>query len=136
VLLSGLELSGSVTYVDSRILEDSGLGQLAGTVGKKAPYVPMWRGSFVATYRPRQELAITLGGRYSGQQYSTVDNIDTNPNVFGGFDEFFVLDAHFNWNFYRHWALSGGVDNVLDRKYFLYHPFPQRTSVAALKLTL
>jgi iron complex outermembrane receptor protein len=133
VLIPGLELSGSVTYVDSRILEDTGLGQLAGTVGKKAPYVPMWRASFVATYRPHQDLAITVGGRYSGQQYSTVDNIDTNPNVFGGFDEFFVLDTHLNWNVYRHWALAGGVDNVLNRKYFLYHPFPQRTVEAELK---
>jgi len=133
VLISGLELSGSVTYVDSRILEDSGTGQLSGTVGKKAPYVPMWRATFVATYRPRKNLALTVGGRYSGQQYSTVDNIDVNPNAFGGFDEFFVLDTHLNWNLSRHWTLSSGVDNLLNRKYFLYHPFPQRTTVAEVK---
>ena len=28
---------------------------------------------------------------------------------------------------------SLGVDNVLDRKYFLFHPFPQRTFIAGLK---
>jgi len=130
VAVTGLELSGSVTYVDSRILEDSGTGQLAGTVGKKAPYVPMWRATLVATYRPTKTLAWTVAGRYSGQQYSTVDNIDTNPNAFGGFDEFFVLDTHANWTFLPHWSLSGGIDNLLNRKYFLYHPFPQRTTVA------
>jgi iron complex outermembrane receptor protein len=122
-----------VTYVDSRILEDNGQGQFSGAVGKRAPYVPVWRGTFVVTYRPERNLALSVAGRYSGQQYSTVDNTDTNPNAFGGFDEFFVLDTHVKWAFNRHWTLSGGVDNLLNRKYFLYHPFPQRTLVAEMK---
>jgi iron complex outermembrane recepter protein len=133
LLFSGLELSASVTYVDSRILEDSGQGQFSAAVGKKAPYVPMWRGTLVTTYRPSRALALTLAGRYSGQQYSTVDNTDVNPNTYGGFDEFFVLDTHANWRINRHWSLSGGVDNLLNRKYFLFHPFPQRTFVGELK---
>ena len=29
-----------------------------------------------------------------------------------------------------------GVDNVLNRKYFLFHPFPQRTFVGSLKYAL
>jgi iron complex outermembrane receptor protein len=32
-----------------------------------------------------------------------------------------------------HWSVSGGIDNLLDRKYFLFHPFPQRTFIAGLK---
>ena len=134
VLFSGLELSGSVTYVDSDIVSDSGQGQFTSAVGKRAPYVPVWRATFVGTYRPRHNLALTLAGRYSGQQYSTVDNSDTNPNTYGGFDEFFVLDARANWNLSPHWTLSCGVDNLLNRKYFLFHPFPQRTFVAGGKL--
>ncbi|HTP42565.1 MAG TPA: TonB-dependent receptor [Nitrospiria bacterium] len=135
MLISGLEVSGSVTYVDSRILADSGQGQLSAAVGKKAPYVPMWRATFAVTYRPVRSLALTVAGRYSGQQYSTVDNTDVNPDAFGGFQEFFVLDTHFNWKFARRWALSGGVDNLLNRKFFLYHPFPQRTAVADLSFS-
>ena len=134
VLTKGLELSASVTYVDSRILEDSGLGQFSTTVGKKAPYVPMWRGTFVATYRPIRNVALSVAGRYSGQQYSTVDNTDVNPNVYQGFDEFFVLDTHAHWKVSQRWDLSGGVDNLLNRKYFLFHPFPQRTVVVEAKL--
>ncbi len=133
VLFAGLDLSGSVTYVDSRILEDAGAGQFTTAVGKRAPYVPVWRGDFVVTYRPTKDVALTVAGRYSGQQYSTVDNTDTNPNVYGGFDEFFVLDTHENWKINRHWDLSAGVDNILNRKYFLFHPFPQRTIVSGLK---
>jgi iron complex outermembrane receptor protein len=134
VLVHGLALSGSVTYVDSTILADSGQGQFSAAVGKHAPYVPNWRATFVATYRPRQDLALTLAGRYSGRQYSTVDNTDTNPNVYGGFDDFFVLDTHVEWKINRRWNVGGGADNLLNRKYFLFHPFPQRTYVGELKL--
>ena len=62
-----------------------------------------------------------------------MDNVDTNPDTYGGFDEFFVLDTHFNYSIKNHWNLSGGIDNLLNRKYFLYHPFPQRTAVIELK---
>jgi len=33
----------------------------------------------------------------------------------------------------ENWSTSLGVDNLLDRKYFLFHPFPQRTFLASLK---
>ena len=133
VLVHGLELSGSVTYVDSRILENSGQGQFSSTLGKRAPYVPNWRATFAATYRPAAHLALTLAGRYSGRQYSTVDNTDVNPHTYGGFEDFFVLDTHANYTLNQHWEAEAGVDNVLNRKYFLFHPFPQRTVVAELK---
>jgi iron complex outermembrane receptor protein len=32
-------------------------------------------------------------------------------------------------------SLSVGVDNLLNRKYFLFHPFPQRTIVTSLNLS-
>lgn len=132
-LVPGLEVSASVTYVDSRILADTGSGQFQPAVGKRAPYVPMWRGTAVATYRLDHRLAWTVGARYSGQQYSTVDNTDVNPNAFGGFDEFFVMDTHLDWRLGARWTLSAGIDNLLNRKYFLYHPFPQRTEVTEVK---
>jgi iron complex outermembrane receptor protein len=133
VLIHGLELSGSVTFVNSRILENSGQGQFGSTIGKRAPYVPNWRATFAATYRPSNRLAITVAGRYSGRQYSTVDNTDVNPHTYGGFDDFFVLDTHANFTLSQHWEAEAGVDNLLNRKYFLFHPFPQRTVVAELK---
>jgi len=83
---SNLDLVGSLTYVDSAILENTGFGQFTSTIGKKAPYVPRLRASLVATYRAGKFLALSLGGRFSGKQYSTVDNTDTNPNTYGGFD--------------------------------------------------
>ena len=133
ILKSNIDLSSSVTYVDSAILNNSGVGQYSTTIGKHAPYIPRTRATFTTTYHTSKSLALALGGRYSGRQYSTVDNVDTNPDTYGGFDEFFVLDTHFNYSIKNHWNLSGGIDNLLNRKYFLYHPFPQRTAVIELK---
>jgi len=130
---SNFDISSSVTYVDSAILDNTGVGQYSSTIGKRAPYIPRVRATFNATYHTSKSLALALGGRYSGRQYSTVDNVDTNPDTYGGFDEFFVLDTHLNCSITNHWNLSGGVDNILNRKYFLYHPFPHRTAVVELK---
>ncbi|MBE1162689.1 TonB-dependent receptor [Dyella acidiphila] len=138
VLIQGLELSGSVTFVDSTILADPSFASSTGTTanGKHVPYVPRWRATAVATYRPSAAWAFTLAGRYSGKQYSTLDNTDNTSNVFGAFDRFLVFDAHVNYQINQQLSASFGIDNLSNEKYFLYHPFPQRTYVASLKFRL
>lgn len=138
VLVSGLDLSGSVTFVDSTILSNDSFASTTGTTseGKHAPYVPRWRATAVATYRPDAAWALTLAGRYSGKQYSTLDNTDNTPHVFGAFDTFTVFDVRAHYQINEHLAASFGVDNVTNQKYYLYHPFPQRTYVADLRLSL
>jgi len=138
VLLRGLELSGSVTFVDSTILSNDGFVSAAGisSVGKHVPYVPRWRATVVATYRPDAAWAFTVAGRYSGRQYSTLDNTDNTSHVFGAFDSFRVFDLRAHYQFNERLAASFGVDNFTNEKYYLYHPFPQRTYVADLKLNL
>ncbi|GAB2576203.1 TonB-dependent receptor [Dyella jejuensis] len=138
VLMQGLQLSGSVTFVDSTILSDDNFVSTTGSTadGKHAPYVPRWRATAVATYRPTLAWAFTLAGRYSGKQYSTLDNSDNTSNVFGAFDRFLVFDAHVNYQVNQQLSASVGIDNLTNEKYFLYHPFPQRTYVASIKFTL
>jgi iron complex outermembrane recepter protein len=138
VLIQGLELSGSVTFVDSTILSDDSFASTAGTTadGKQVPYVPRWRATAVATYRPTAAWAFTLAGRYSGKQFSTLDNTDNTPNVFGSFDKFLVFDAHVNYQINAQLSASLGIDNLTNEKYFLYHPFPQRTYVGSIKFSL
>ena len=50
-----------------------------------------------------------------------------------GFAGFFVVDAKVRYKIDKHWVAAGGVDNLTNQAYFLYHPFPQRTFVANLK---
>jgi iron complex outermembrane receptor protein len=44
-----------------------------------------------------------------------------------------LADAHASYGVSRHWSTSLGADNLFNRKYFLFHPFPQRTFVGNLK---
>ena len=67
--------------------------------------------------------------------YTTLDNADVkNPNVYQGFTGWFQLDTRANYTSGR-FAVSAGIDNVNNRTYFLFHPFPQRTFVGDLKFT-
>ncbi|HTI18876.1 MAG TPA: TonB-dependent receptor [Trinickia sp.] len=139
VVVRGLSLSGNVTYVNSRILEDdSFVSTSAGdtAVGKQVPYVPTWRATLEATYRPDARWAFTLAGRYSARVYATVDNSDINAATYMGFENFFVMDVRVHYQLDHHWSGAVGVDNLNNQKYFLYHPFPQRTIYAELKYDL
>jgi iron complex outermembrane receptor protein len=130
VAIRGLELAGSVTYVDSRIRADAAF---PAAVGKQVPQVPKWRATAVATYHATAKSAVTVAGRYSDRVFATADNSDVVTHTFQGFDPYFVVDARFRYQIDRRWGASLGVDNLNNRKYFLFHPFPQRTVVAELK---
>ncbi|HVS53643.1 MAG TPA: TonB-dependent receptor [Opitutaceae bacterium] len=131
--IRGLEFTGSVTYLDARTLALSGRASATAApgaaIGKKLPNIPDWRATFVVTYRVRDRWTFTAAGRYSGKLWTTLDNTDTNPNTWQGFAAWFVADARVHYRGGERWSASLGVDNVLDRKYFLFHPFPQRTVV-------
>ena len=80
--------------------------------------------------------SLTLAGRYRSKQFTTLDNADVRFNTYQGFAEWFVMDARAMYKRDRHWSASVGVDNLLNRKYFLFHPFPQRTLVLSAKYSL
>src|SRR5262249_47744877 len=137
VAVEGLELFGSVTHVDSRILRDpTFVSTIGGTtaVGKRVPNIPTWRVTAGATFRPTTNLALTVAMRHASKQYSTLDNTDTVQNVFQAFDPFTVVDLRAQYRV-ADWAdVSFGIDNVGNAKYHLFHPFPQRTYIAEAKI--
>lgn len=137
--IKGLELSGSVTYVDSKILAASNFYNAANVLtdvaGKRTPNIPTWRATLVATYRPNDKLATTLAARYSDRLWSTLDNTDVNAHTYQGFESYFVVDARVSYKFDRQVSGALGIDNLNNRKYFLFHPFPQRTVTAELRMS-
>lgn len=142
VLIAGLQVFGSLTYVDSTILSDptwAGSDPLTGkpdtVVGKRVPYVPDWRSKLGVTYRPNQSWAFTLAARYSGKQYSTLDNTDIVSHVYGAFDNYIVADMKMHYNATKNFSFDFGIDNLFNEQYFLFHPFPGRTYVLAGKYT-
>lgn len=132
VLIEGFDLQGSVTYTDPRIVSDP---VFAAAVGKRLPQVPAWRWTAVATYRPDEQWAFTFAARYSSRVYGTIDNSDPVTHTYQGFEDYLVFDARVNYQIGTHWSAAVGVDNLTAQKYFLFHPFPQRTVVAELRYT-
>jgi iron complex outermembrane receptor protein len=134
VIVRGLDVGGNITRVVSRIAEDSGLGTSGQSlVGNTIPYTPPLRFTALATYRPDQQLAYTLAGRFQKAGQPSIDNNQVNPNTYGGFSTFFVLDAKVRYQIDKSWLASAGIDNILNREYWMFHPFPQRTFIATLK---
>jgi iron complex outermembrane receptor protein len=129
VLIRGLELTGSVTIVDPRIVQDSAFH---AAQGKQTPGVARVRATLVATWRPNPLWTATLAGRYSDRVYATIDNSDPVTHTWQGFDDYIVVDARVVRKIGDRWSAAVGVDNANNRDYFLFHPFPQRSVTAEL----
>ncbi len=132
VFMPDFDLSGWVTFVDAKIDRDV---VFPAAVGKRIPQVPHWRGAVTATYAPTAALAVTVAGRYSDRAFGTLDNTDYYANTYQGFGAYLVADIHLRYQVTDHLAADAGVNNLNDRSYFLFHPFPQRTVVAGLKVS-
>jgi iron complex outermembrane receptor protein len=131
--MNGLDIIANVAYTRSRILANS---QNPASVGKYFYRIPLWRANLVATYRFDDKASLTGAVRYSGRQYNTLTNEDSNPDVFGGTSTYTVVDTKFTYKLNRHSEISVGVDNVFDERYFVYHPYPGRTVYVETRLRM
>jgi iron complex outermembrane receptor protein len=122
----GLDLQGSLTYAIGKIGRDTAF---PAATGKFIPQLPKLRGEMQATWHATGALALTVAARYSDRSFGTIDNSDPYSHTYQGFDGYFVADirAHYQWD--DNWSISAGIDNLNNSKYFLFHPFPQRTYV-------
>ena len=133
----GLDLAASITYADSRIRENAGFVAVPGdTIGKWQPNIPRWRATALATYRFAPAWSASLGARYSGRQYRTLDNSDGNGFTYQGASKYFVTDLRVRWQVARQWTAAFGIDNLNNYKYWNFHPYPQRSYSAELKFDL
>lgn len=87
----------------------------------------------VATYHQGSHLSYSLAARYSGRQYNTLDNSDSNPDTYGAASKFFVMDVKVNYKFADRMTASLGIDNLNNYKAYVFHPYPQRTGYLQLK---
>jgi iron complex outermembrane receptor protein len=131
--VDGLDIIANVAYTQSKILANS---QNPASVGKYFYRIPLWRANLVSTYRFDDKASLTGAVRYSGRQYNTLTNEDSNPDVFGGTSTYTVVDAKFTYKLNRYSEVSVGVDNLFDERYFVYHPYPGRTLYVETRLRM
>lgn len=129
----GLDLASSVTLADSKVLANAAL---PASVGKRQIRVPKWRANAVATWRVDEHWTTTFGARYSGSQFSTLDNSDPNGFAYQGASKFFTTDLRVRYRFDAHWSTALGIDNLNNYRYWNFHPYPQRSYSAELKYDL
>jgi iron complex outermembrane receptor protein len=89
--------------------------------------VPHWKSTLVVTWRPTDQISLTAAGRYASRMYGSLDNSDVVGNTYQGFYKYLVVDLRAQFRVTEHWSLGLGVDNVNNDRYFLFHPFPQRS---------
>jgi iron complex outermembrane receptor protein len=133
VWVRGLDLSASATWTDSKIARND---KYPASVGKWQPRIPEWRATGVATCALSDKLSATLAARYSGKQYSTLDNSDINGFAYQGTSKYFTVDARVRYRINQQWSAALGIDNLNNYQYWNFHPYPQRTYVAELKFDL
>lgn len=145
--IRGLDLSGNATWADSRITKNSiadaaaaisgpsatNPNAAAPSVGSRQPRVPEWRASATVGYRPTDKWSNSVSMRYSGRQFSQLNNTDTNGGTYTGNTGFFVVDVRTKYQITKQFAVAAGIDNINNNQYWIFHPFPMRTYFAELK---
>ncbi len=131
VMVHGLSVSSSVTYADSVITENRAL---PASVGKRQPRVPAWRASLLASMHVGARWTGSIGVRYSGRQFGALDNSDTNSDAYTGVSDYLVADVRVRYRVSRQLSAALGIDNAGNAKYWAFHPYPQRTAMAELRM--
>jgi len=136
-LATGLDLSASATYTDSRIKANGGFVAAPGdTLGKWQPNIARWRATAQAAWRFNNAWNAHLAVRYSGPQYRTLNNADVNGFAYQGVSSFLTADLRVRWKMAPQWTAAVGIDNLNNDKYWNFHPYPQRSYSAELKFDL
>jgi len=131
----GLDVSGSLTYTESKIVENSGFVSAVGdTIGKYQPRVPVFRATGLLGYRWSEKLSTSIGARYSGVQYTTLNNSDVNGYAYTAASRFFVVDMRLRYKIDKETTFAFGIDNLNNYTYWNFHPYPQRTMHAELRV--
>jgi len=128
-----VDLTASITYADATTRADPAL---PAAMGKRLPQVPEWKAALVGTWRPVDGVSLTAAGRYASRLYGTLDNSDVIGNTYQGFYKYLVVDLRAEIRAGEHLTLGLGVDNVGNDRYFLFHPFTQRSFQADVRWQL
>ena len=136
-LVQGLSVVGSLTYTESTITENAGFVATAGdTIGKRQPNIARVRATGLLSYKFDEDWVGTLGARYSGPQFRTLNNSDVNGFTYMGVSKFFTIDLRAVRRINKQWSLALGIDNLNNYQYWNFHPYPQRSYFAQLKYDL
>ncbi len=105
------------TFTDARIVRNDAAPT---TVGRQVTFVPrhVAAGALTAV---AGRLALTATSRYQSAVFATDTNTDTVRNVPGAYDLFAETDVAATWSLTPALQLTASVENVFDRRYYLFY---------------
>lgn len=98
--------------------------------------MPKWRATVLASYQLTPALSASVGMRYSGRQFGTLNNSDPNGFAYMAFSKFFTTDVRLRMRVNKQWSVAAGIDNLNNYHYWAFHPYTQRSVNAELKFDL
>jgi iron complex outermembrane recepter protein len=127
VFHSPVDIEVNTTITSATIKENTLQPSL---VGKTFPRMPKVRMGLFGIYHVNASWLASVGARYVSDEYSDLDNGDHALDVFGAIDPYLFLDVKLSYALPTGGQLSFGIDNLTDKKAFVYHPWPARTFFA------
>jgi iron complex outermembrane recepter protein len=114
---SWLTARPTYTYTHARIVENDAA---PATVGKQVTFVPghVAAGTMTAI---AGRIAATATARYQSAVFATDTNTDIVRNVPGAYDLFAEVDAAVTYTLTPRISLTAAVENLLDRRYYLFY---------------
>lgn len=130
--IDGLAINANGALTKSEIVENA---NFPASLGKNWPRIPRVRANLQAVYAFNDHFTGTLAGRWSGRMYNTLDNLDVNPDVYGGVSRAKSLDTRLAWQGDGGVEIAVGVDNLTNEPSYQAHPLQGRTVFAEVRWT-
>ncbi|WKJ91410.1 TonB-dependent receptor [Methylomonas montana] len=124
---SNFDVKLNTTILNAEIIENE---RNPAYVGKQFPLMPNYRANLLTTYHYGNDWDFSVGTRYSGRQFSQLDNSDLQLPYYSAFSESVYVDLKATYRFNKAGHVSAGIDNINDYQAFYNHPLPQRTFFA------
>lgn len=121
---SPFDLDVNLTWTDAEITKNSAN---PATEGNEFPRIPEYRLNILGTWHITDPWDASAGVRYASDTYDTLENSDTEEEVFGAQDNYLFLNLKTSYQIAERAKVGFGVDNVTNEKAFVAHPWPQRT---------
>ncbi|MFN3568391.1 MAG: TonB-dependent receptor, partial [Caldimicrobium sp.] len=120
----------NLTYTHSKIKENKADPR---TEGCRLTYIPLWTVNSGVEIQ-KSGISVAILSRYVTKRYLNDDNSDKINNVHGSLDPYFVVDGRLAYQLTKFAKISLSVDNIFNKKYFIWHKAAERSWLAELSL--
>jgi len=129
ILISGLSLDANISWNKTEIIRNNLAPAL---VGNMWPRVPKWRANASLRYMPSEDWLFAANIRHQSTPDRNIENTSSSRcDTYFCVSTFSFVDVKVTKHF-GPVAVSAGIDNLLDEKAFVFHPYPGRSFLIEL----